>query len=112
VEAPLGIKKTTLSELRTYHCIESPTQTPEDTKSQEKSVEIWGRPARGNDQLKVKAYVGSLPSGKRGIELTKDAEPDRNTPSGTAFWSGSPVGIIIHEDVAILKVLTVVNRQL
>jgi hypothetical protein len=84
---------------------------PEDAKSQEKSLEIWGRPARGSDQPKVKAYVGSLPPGKRGIEFTTDVEPDPNTPPSFAFWSSSCTGIIVLEDVAILKVLTVVNRQ-
>jgi hypothetical protein len=84
---------------------------PEDAKSQEKSLEIWGRPARGSDQPKVKAYVGSLPPGKRGVEFTTDVEPDLNTPPSLAFWSGSSAGIILHEDVAILKVLTVINRQ-
>jgi hypothetical protein len=84
---------------------------PEDAKSQEKSLEIWGRPARGSDQPKVKAYVGSLPLGKRGIEFTTDVEPDPNTPPGLAFWSRLSAEIILREDVAILKVLTVVNRQ-
>jgi hypothetical protein len=52
---------------------------PEDPKPKEKSLEIWGRPARGSDQPKVKAYLGSLPIGKRGIEFTTDVEPDLNT---------------------------------
>jgi hypothetical protein len=100
-----------LSELRTYHRIESPTQTPEDAKTQEQSLEIWGRPARGSDQPKVKAYIGPLPSGKRGIEFTTDTNPDLSTPPGLAFWSNTCDGIIVQEDVAILKAWTVINRQ-
>jgi hypothetical protein len=96
----------------TYHRLESPTQRSEDARLQEKSLEIWGRPARGSGQPKVRAYVGSLPPHKRGIEFTTGVEPDLNTPPGLAFWSGPSAEIIIHEDVAILKVLTVVNRQL
>jgi hypothetical protein len=95
----------------TYYRLESPTQRPEDARLQEKSLEIWGRPARGSDQPKVKAYVGSLPSDKRGVEFTTDVEPDPNTPPGFAFWSGSRDGVIIREDIAILSVLTVVNLQ-
>ena len=101
-----------LPELRTYHRIESPTQTAEDATLQETSLEIWGRPARGSDQPKVKAYVGSLPLGRRGIEFTTDVKPDPNTPPGFAYWSGLCSGVTIHNDVAILKALTVVNHQL
>lgn len=100
-----------MSELRTYHRVESPTQTVEDAKLQETSQEIWGRPARGSDIPKVKAYEGSLPLGKRGVEFTTDIEADLATPYKSAYWSGPRTGVIIRDDIAILKVLTVVNRQ-
>jgi hypothetical protein len=95
----------------TYHRIESPTQTVEDAKLQETSNEIWGKPARGSDIPKVKAYVGALPPDKRGCEFTTDIQPDPNCPPGSAFWSGFRLGVSLREDVAILKVLTIVNRQ-
>lgn len=97
----------------TYHRIESPTQTSEDAKRQEESKEIWGRPARGSDTPKVKAYVGKLPANARGVEFTTDVEPDPSTPPGHAFWSGPQSGVRVHEssEFVILKVLTIVNRQ-
>lgn len=101
----------------TYHRIESPTQTPGVAKRQEESKEVWGRPARGSDTPKVKAYVGKLPANARGIEFTTDIEPDPSTPPGHAYWSISQPGMEVcvdenGEEFAILKVLTIENRQL
>lgn len=101
----------TLSEPPIYHRIESPTQTSQDAKLQEESLEIWGKPPQGSYQPKVQAYVGSLPVGKRGVEFTTDVEPDPGMPPGRANWSGLCLGVIIHDDIAILRVLTVVNHQ-
>ncbi|MDV2997446.1 MAG: hypothetical protein N4J56_007151 [Chroococcidiopsis sp. SAG 2025] len=100
----------------TYHRIESPTQTPEIAKYQEASQEIWGRPARGSNIPKVKAYVGKLPANARGIEFTTDIEPDPSTPPGYAYWSISQSGVEVRvnengEELAILRVLSVENRQ-
>lgn len=97
----------------TYYRIESPTQTSEDAKRQEESKEIWGRPARGSDKPKVKAYAGKLPANARGIEFTTDVEPDPSTPPGSAYWSGPRSGVCVHEsgEFAILRVLAIVNRQ-
>jgi hypothetical protein len=97
---------------RSYYRLESPTQTSDDARNQEKSLEIWGKPARGSDIPKVKAYVGILPPDKRGIEFTTDVEPDSHTPKGSAYWSGPRLGVIIQEDIAIIRVLTVINCQL
>lgn len=94
-----------------YHRLESLTQTSEDAKQQVISQEIWGRPPRGSEMAKVKAYVGSLPTGARGIEFTTDIELDPGSPPGHAYWSGPRTGVKLQGDFAILKVLTIINRQ-
>lgn len=94
-----------------YHRLESPTQTSQDARRQEKSREIWGRPARYSGIPKVKAYTGILPANRRGIEFTTDVEPDLGMPPHLALWSGPRPGVRIAGEYAILEVLTVVNRQ-
>jgi hypothetical protein len=65
-----------------YFRRESPTQTKEDAVQQEKTGEIWGRPARiGGAFPCVKAYLGSLPKGQRGIEFTTAVAPDPESSS-------------------------------
>lgn len=95
-----------------YHRLESPTQTPEDAVQQESSQELWGKPARGSEVPKVKAYCGPLPTGKRGIEFTTNIEPDFGMPPGFAFWSGPREGVLVKDGFAILKAIALVNRQL
>jgi hypothetical protein len=94
-----------------YHRIESPTQTSEDAIQQESSQEIWGKPARGSEMPKVKAYCGPLPTQQRGIEFTTDIDPDPGMPPGFAFWSGPREGVAVKEGFAILRVNALVNRQ-
>jgi hypothetical protein len=94
-----------------YHRIESPTQTSEHAIQQTSSQEIWGKPARGSEVPKVKAYCGPLPIGKRGIEFTTDIEPDAGVPPGYAFWSGPREGIVLKDGFAILKAIGVINHQ-
>lgn len=97
--------------VKQYHRLESPTQTPEDAKKQEESLEIWGKPARFSDIPKVKAYRGSLPPNTRGIEFTTDMEPDTDTPPHFAFWSGPRLGVRVEGEYAMLRVLTLENHQ-
>lgn len=59
-------------EIATYHRFVSPTQTPDDIKKQIESLEIWGKAAHNvyqSDIPKIKAFVGKLPKGKKGIEF-------------------------------------------
>jgi hypothetical protein len=92
---------TKLSQVRTYHRLESPTQTPMIAKLQENNMEIWGSPPHNtyqSDIPKVKAYEGSLPKGVRGIEFTTDIEPDSGTPPGKGVcWSDLQKGVKIEE---------------
>ena len=96
----------------TYHRVESPTQTAADALSQEQTGELWGFPARGSDIPKVKAYVGPLPSGRRGIEFTTSARPDSGCPPGYAFWSGPRSGVIVEGNRAKIQIDVVRNAQL
>jgi hypothetical protein len=91
--------------------LESLTQTSADARQQEESQEIWGRPPRGSETAKVKAYVGPLPEGSRGVEFATDIEPDLGTPPGHAYWSGLRSGVRLKGDFAILKVSSVINCQ-
>jgi len=94
-----------------YHRVESPTQTNEDARRQEQRGEMWGYPARGSDQPKVKAYVGKLPAAKRGIEFSTDISPDSHCPPGLAYWSGPRPGVIVKEGRATIKVTVTRNAQ-
>ena len=94
-----------MPEIKTYHRVQSTTQTAEIAALQKETLEIWGTPPRKiyrSDTPKVKAYVGSLDD-KKGIEFTTDVEPDPCCPPDQAFWTGPRAGV----EYAILKVLTV-----
>ena len=58
-----------------YHRKESPTQTSADAKAQQKSGEIWGRPANSSIFPTVKAYRNALPASDRGVEFTTGVAP-------------------------------------
>jgi len=97
-------------EISTYHRVVSPTQTLSDIQQQILSLEIWGRPPRNiyqSDIPKVKAFVGRLPAGKKGIQFTTDVPPDTGTRPGRASWSGNRPGVTTEGDYAKLKVLTI-----
>ncbi len=114
-----------LAKVSTYHRFISPTQTSQDLQKQIQSQEIWGQPARNvyqSDIPKVKAFVGKLPKGKKGIEFTTDILPDPNTPPYLATtdilpdpntppylatWSGERLGVRTEDGYAKLKVLTI-----
>jgi hypothetical protein len=90
--------------LKTYHRLESPTQTPADAHAQQASGEIWGKPSRFSYVAKLKAYSGPLPAGAKGVEFQTDAEPDAGCPPGQAFWSAGNRGVHLAADVVKLTV--------
>jgi hypothetical protein len=100
---------------QTYHRKQSPTQTSDDARRQERSLEIWGKAARGSDIPKVKAYPGFLPDGEKGIEFVTDIPPDSGSPPTFAYWSAGRSDIsfkeVNGETFAVLKVIQVINRQ-
>jgi len=68
-----------------FHRVESPTQAKAVAKRQEKSLEVWGLPARGSSLPSVKAYPGALSQG-RGVEFTTDIEPYSGSAPNEARW--------------------------
>ena len=94
-----------------YHRVETHTQTPEDARLQEHSGELWGSPARFSDIPKVKAYVGRLPDGCRGVEFTTPVPPDSSCPPGQAYWSGPRVGVLVDAERAKIKITLTRNTQ-
>ena len=94
-----------------YHRVESPTQTSADAQLQKASGEIWGKAPRFSLIPKVKAYIGPLPAGQRGIEFSTDVPPDIGCPPGQAFWSAGNPGVQVRGDVVRLAVtVTKVNQ--
>ena len=74
-----------------YHRLESPTQTWEVAAMQQASGQVWGAPARNfyqSDIPSVKAYIGPLPEGARGIEFTTSVSP---TPGTGGIWRSEMV---------------------
>jgi hypothetical protein len=78
---------------RTFHRLESPTQTSVTASKQERSGEIWGRPNRGSAVPSVDAYQGPLSPGARGVEFTTDVPPNPWSPPGRARWYGDRPGV-------------------
>ncbi|MDJ0897736.1 MAG: hypothetical protein QNJ55_02915 [Xenococcus sp. MO_188.B8] len=98
---------------RTYYRVQTPTQTEQDIEMQINSLEIWGKAAQNvfqSDIPKVKAYVGKIPEGKKGIEFTTNIPPDPNTPPHLAYWSGNREGVKTEGGYAKLKVLTITRH--
>jgi hypothetical protein len=93
-----------------YHRRESPTQTPEDALKQVESLELWGHESRYGGPS-VRAYVGPLPLGVRGIEFRTDCPPDHGSPPSKASWTPSRPGVRLEHGIAKLRVLEIVNRQ-
>jgi hypothetical protein len=89
---------------RYYYRVASPTQTPEDARLQRESAQIWGKPARGSQIPKVKAYVGRLPEGTAGVEFQTVVLPDAHCPPAQAYWSGPRDGVEVHDGCARIRV--------
>ena len=95
-----------------YHRVESPTQTPETAALQEKSGRIMGRPARGSNIPKVKAYAGPLSEGQRGVEFETDLPPDLGHVPGQPTWSvGTPGVFAIESEMVFITVRIIKNSQ-
>jgi hypothetical protein len=94
-----------------YHRRESPTQSPADALEQEKTREIWGKISRYSFEPRVRAYVGPLPDGVRGVEFHTDVRPDEGSAPGYAEWTGGRPGVKLDGDIAKLAVDRVINRQ-
>lgn len=94
-----------------YHRIESPSQLPADAAAQERSGELWGAAARFSDIPEVKAYLGPLPEGRRGVECTTTVAPDADCPPGKAYWSGPRKGVVIEEGRAMIAITVTRNSQ-
>jgi hypothetical protein len=82
---------------------------------QERSREIWGRPARWSSQPSVKAYPGTLPD-QRGIEFTTDIEPMPGSAPNEARWywewcSGVLLRRKCGQDFASIPVTSFKNMQ-
>jgi hypothetical protein len=98
--------------MATYHRIEnSRTQTETIAAEQQRTGEIWGRPGFGSSQPAVKAFVGPLPSGVRGIEFETDIPHDRDTPPGRTQWTGPRSGVRVEGDFAKIRVRVTKNTQ-
>jgi hypothetical protein len=95
-----------------FHRLESPTQTSAVALEQERTFEIWGNPSRYSDVPRVKAFVGRLPEGARGVEFHTDVRPDRGLPPGRAEWTPGRPGVVLVDNTARLSVDLVLNRQL
>jgi hypothetical protein len=99
-----------------YHRLESSSQTPEIAKLQENSLEIWGGSSYVSGIPSIRAFRGSLPEGKKGIEFKTDTPPDDSSfpEMNLVYWSVGRSDVSLSPDgkMAILKILTIENRQL
>lgn len=99
-----------------YHRLESPTQTSATAILQEKSQELWGRPARGSNIPSVKAYRGPLPAAQRGIDIETDLAPEKGsgTPHEARWYYPMTPGTFLRTvngtDFAAIKA-KITNRQ-
>ncbi len=94
---------------RTYHRLESSTQSLKTACQQRDSREVWGGVPQHGFQPVVQAYVGPLASNGNGIEFTTDVEPEPLSPPGQAEWRPPrvPVRIVAGREFAILYPITV-----
>ena len=59
----------------------------------------------------MRAYVGPLPPGARGVEFVTAVPPDEGSPPGQAAWSPGRRGVRLEGEFAKLSVELVTNRQ-
>jgi hypothetical protein len=85
-----------------YHRLESPTQTLNIALKQQMTGEIWGGVGRYSYFPTVRAYMGSLPPGARGIQFTCNLPPDPHPVY--AYWRGNSPGLSIRGEYAVLPV--------
>lgn len=97
--------------LRTYHRVESATQSPDVALAQQATGEIQGRAPRLGLFPAVEAFPGPLPAGKRGIEFETDVPPDPGCPPTRVYWRGPRPGVTVEGDVAKISVRVTKNSQ-
>jgi hypothetical protein len=81
------------------------SQTVDDAKKQEASMEMWGAPARNTSQSdlpSVKAYRNSLPAGQRGVQFDTPVAPERGsgTPIEARWYLNITLGVEKRTDAA------------
>lgn len=77
-----------------YHRIESPTQSQITAEQQEHGGLICGKAARGSQIPSVKAYIGPLPVGTRGVEFVTVVRPHALTHPTLVQWYQNDPGVI------------------
>jgi len=76
-----------------YHRLESPTQTKQTAARQVATQEIWGTIAKWGYAPTVKAYIGPLPTGVRGVEFTTPVPPRPNSHPTFEEWPQGYPGV-------------------
>jgi hypothetical protein len=98
-----------------YHRGETPTgQTPAVARQQEQTREIWGQPAYGSNIPSVKAYIGPLPAGWRGVEFSTPVRPNPRhcTPWEARWYHGFTSGVTLNSNgFAVIPVSWFRNMQ-
>lgn len=84
----------------------------EVTELQVNSRQIWGGVAKNthrSDILRVRAYTTDVVVSKNdsAVRFTTEVEPDPNTPSHLAFWSGNRPGVLIEDNYAKINVVEI-----
>lgn len=93
-----------------YHRKWGPTQTDADAVRQVASGELWGRPARGSNIPKVKAWAGLLPGGRAGVEFTTDLTPDHDSIPWLPTWSSRRSDVRLEDGFAKIRITVTVHR--
>lgn len=89
-------------------------QSAADNELVERSGRLWGRPATNIHQTlfpSVKAWVGPLPKGERGIEFFTSVPPSRSSTPGKALWYRGEPGVIDVEEEDAVWIPTVRMRR-
>lgn len=101
-----------------YHRLESPTQTTADARLQVQTQMICGRGARQagggfSPVSSVKAFLGPLPAGARGIEFMTVVSPTYIQPfqGGLCLWRTGDPGVTSQGDLACIPVTITHVRQ-
>jgi hypothetical protein len=101
-----------------FHRRESPTQTVNDAKLQQSSMEIWGKEARFSSLLSVKAYRGAIKALQMGVEFDTAVAPQKGggSPFEARWYHGSTPGVVKRTDsagtdYAAIPVTRLDNRQ-
>lgn len=97
-----------MGEFRTYHRF----QDADTSRMMVESGRVGGRAKRNifrSDFPMVKAYVGELPPGRRGIEFITDIAPDGGPP-GQAYWSAECEGVEVLEPNELVAIAVTITK--